>query len=104
MKPVYKTKGDLRSKLLIRLGFGGLGAAGGNYVPMTDDLMEEAQEEIFEALPNRYRVRDFDFTLGLAQQWADIPTGCEADNIKEMRVYYAGYWHPVTEGIDYANV
>ena len=51
MKPVYKTKGDLRSKLLIRLGFGGLGASAGNYVPMADELLEEANEEIFEALP-----------------------------------------------------
>ncbi len=103
MKPVYKTKGELRSKLLIRLGYGGLGAAAGNYVSMADDLLENAQEEIFEILPNRYRVRDFDKTLGIGQQWLSIPDGCEADEIHEIRVYYAGYWHPLVEGINYAH-
>jgi len=59
MKPIFKTKGDLRSTLLTRLGYGGLGASAGNYVSMANDLLDEAQEEIFDVLPNRYRVQDF---------------------------------------------
>ena len=71
--PSYLTKGELRDKLLIRLGYGGLGAAAGMFVPMADDLLEEAQEQLFQVFTDEKGVRDFEFTTGLNQRWYDIP-------------------------------
>lgn len=103
MEPVYMTKGELRSRLLKRLGYGGLGASAGNMVPYADDLLDEAQEQMYEALPNRLRVRDFDFTLSAGQLRKDVPHNCDVDRIQHVRVKYAGYWVPVDEGITYAH-
>lgn len=97
--PVYLTKGELRSKLLIRLGYGGLGAAAGAFVPMADDLLETAQEEIFELLPTKDRIRTWDFTTGAGQKWYDIPAECDYTKILDFNALDGTEWHPVQEGI-----
>lgn len=97
--PVYLTKGELRSKLLIRLGYGGLGSAAGAFVPMADDLLEAAQEEIFELLPTKDRMRTWDFTTGAGQRWYDIPSDCDYTKITDFNALDGTEWRPVLEGI-----
>lgn len=99
--PVYKTKGELRSKLLIRLGYGGLGAAAANFVQMADDLLEEAQEQIFEMLnDDENRETTWDLSVVADQQWSDFPSTCDPDEIKSVQVQINGTWLPVHKGID----
>lgn len=97
--PVYLTKGELRSKLLIRLGYGGLGAAAGAFVPTADDFLEEGQELIFELLPDAARVRVWDMTTSINQRWYDIPTDCDHDEIQCVSRSENGTWIPMTKGI-----
>lgn len=103
MQPTYKTRGQLLDILLDRLGFGGLGAAAGSFAPYAGDLLVEAQEQMFEALPNRLRRRYFEITTGVGQVWYDIPSGCDADRIEKFEVQVNGYWLPVRYGITSAH-
>lgn len=96
---VRKTRGEIRSKVLSRIGFGGLGASAGNAVPWLDDLLDEAQEQLFEMLPQRLRERYWDITLSAGQEWYDLPTDCDPDRIEWVQVQVAGYWTPIVEGI-----
>lgn len=97
--PVYLTKGELRSKLLARLGYGGLGAAAGNFVPIADDLLEEAQEQIFLLLPTKDRTRVWDMTTGVEQRWYDIPETCDYTEIDNVSALHGEEWVPMHEGI-----
>lgn len=103
MQPVYKTRGELLDILLDRLGFGGVGAAAGNFVPYAGDLLVEAQEQMFEALPNRLRRRFFTFNTGVGQVWYDIPTSCDVDRIEKFEVQVNELWIPVRYGITSAH-
>lgn len=100
-EPVYLTKGQLRAKLLIRLGYGGLGASAGLFVPIADDLLEEAQSQLFTVFKDQKRSRTWDDTLGVAQRWLDIPGTCDVDNVKGVYAYVNNRWVPLTFGIDY---
>lgn len=98
--PTYKTKGELRSDLLTKLGYGGLGAAAGNFVPMADALLEEAQENLYILMPDEKRIRTWDFTTGLSQQTYDFPADCDPDRLIELSTYFEQTWLPVKRGID----
>ncbi len=101
--PVYLTKGELRDKLLLRLGFGGLGAGAGAFVPYADDLLEEAQETIFLLLPDDKRVREWPSNTGVNQRWYDIPATCDIDLITGIyiREDSTSSWKELGRGIDY---
>lgn len=100
MQPTYKTKGQLLDILLDRCGYGGIGAAAGNFVPYANDLLVEAQEQMFERLRNDLRKQDFFITLNSGQVRADIPTNCNVDEIECVEVLVDGYWIPVEYGIE----
>lgn len=98
--PLYLTKGELRAKLLIRLGYGGLGAGAGMFVPIADDLLEEAQEQLFQIFTDEKGVREWEFSTGVNQRWYDIPLTCDIDRIMGMYAQQNGdYWHPLIRGI-----
>lgn len=101
--PVYLTKGELRSKLLLRLGFGGLGAAASGFVPYADDLLEEAQETIYLLLPDDKRVREWPGNFGVNQRWYDIPTSCDIDLILGVyaRENSTDEWFEMARGVDF---
>jgi hypothetical protein len=86
--PIYKTKGELRSELLIALGYGGLGAAAGAFVPRADYLLEQAQENLYRHMPDQKRIRHWDLNTGINQQFYDFPLDCDPDRISELSVYF----------------
>jgi hypothetical protein len=99
MMPTYRTKGDLRSSLLVKLGYGGLGSAAGNFVPMADELLDEAQEQLFILMPDEKRVREWDWTTGINQRWYDFPADCDKDRIMQVSTYVTNVWIPLDRGI-----
>lgn len=99
--PLYLTKGELRSKLLTRLGYGGIGAAAGMFVPMADDLLEEAQEQLFQAFTDEHGVREWDLVTSAGQRWYDIPDTCDIDQIEGMWAQKDGVeWVPMFRGVN----
>lgn len=105
--PLYLTKGELRDKLLTRLGYGGLGAAAGMFVPMTDDLLEEAQEQLFQIFTDEHGVREWELSTGVNQRWYDIPLTCDIDQINYIAAKESSStsddWIPLIRGIDLAH-
>lgn len=98
--PLYLTKGELRAKLLTRMGYGGLGAGAGMFVPIADDLLEEAQEQLFQIFTDEKGVREWEIPTGVSQRWYDIPLTCDIDRIMGMYAQQNGdYWHPLIRGI-----
>ncbi len=101
--PVYKTKGDIRSKLLIRLGYGGLGAAAGPFVPKADEFLDTAQDEIYEMIKDQGRTSYWDLTIGVAQQWEDVPSNMDPQGVTSVSVWYQDDWLPMIKGIGIAE-
>lgn len=103
--PVYPTKGELRDELLIRLGYGGLGSAAANFVPMADVLLEEAQAMLYEIFTDDKGVREWDGNIGTAQRWVDIPAELDIDKMQGIWVKWGGSteddWYPLRRGIEY---
>jgi len=100
--PVYLTRGQIRQRCLNRLGFGGLGAAAGKFVPYLDDLLDEAQEQIYEFLPDEKRKTKFEFNTVIVpnpETWYDIPANLNPEHIDEVNVKVNDYWIPVHQGI-----
>ena len=98
--PVYRTRGDIKSRVLARLGFGGLGAAAGPFLPYLDDILDEAQEVIFRLLPDEKKFREWTFTTGANQRWYDIPADCDIDRIRKVSAYYNQSWIEMARGIE----
>lgn len=99
--PLYLTKGELRAKLLTRLGYGGIGAAAGKFVPMADELLEEAQAILFQIFTDEKGVREWEFNTGIKQRWYDIPDTCDIDRILGIYAQQNGdFWRPLKRGID----
>jgi hypothetical protein len=98
--PIYRTKGDLRASLLVKLGYGGLGSAAGNFVPMADELLEEAQQQLYILMPDEKRIRTWDMYTGINQRWYDFPADCDPDRICNLSAYFSQQWLPITRGID----
>lgn len=101
--PIYKTKGELRSELLIALGYGGLGSAAGAFVPRANYLLEQAQENLYRLLPDEKRIREWLLTTGIGQQYYDFPADCDPDRIREISVYFEQTWLKLKRGIDLAH-
>lgn len=98
--PVYKTKGELRSSLLNKLGYGGLGAAAANFIPIADELLEEAQEQMFLLMPDDKIIKEWEWTTGANQRWYDFPVDCDVDRICEVAAFFEQTWLPMKKGID----
>lgn len=98
--PTYKTKGELRSELLIALGYGGLGAGAAAFVPRADYLLEQAQENLYLLMPDEKRIREWDMTTGLDQIWYDFPTTCDPDRIIQISAFFEQTWLPMARGIN----
>lgn len=98
--PIYRTKGELRSQLLIALGYGGLGASASAFVPRADYLLEQAQSNLYLLMPDEKRVREWNLTTGLNQRWYDIPQDCDIDRVLELSALFEQTWLPMARGID----
>lgn len=104
--PVYQTKGQIRADVLARVGYGGLGAAAGNFVPYLDDLLVEAQETIFELLPDEKRKQEFLFSTVIVPApvtYYDVPANMDLEQIEYFGVFIVNRWIPVKQGIYLAH-
>lgn len=102
--PTYLTKGALRDKLLTRLGYGGIGAAAGMFVPVADDLLEEAQEQLFQILTDEKGVREWTLTTGVGQRWYDVPDTCDIDKVLSVAaIWNEDEWQELTRGINLSH-
>jgi len=98
--PVYKTRGEIRSAVLARIGMGGMGAAASNAVPWLNDLLDEAHEVFWELMNEKDKQTFWDIETVESQQWYDIPDTMDHKRISSAQVKYSGQWIPMTEGID----
>ena len=104
--PVYETKGTIKAEVLARCGYGGLGAAAGNFVPYIDSLIVEAQEQIFELLTDEKRKQEFLFSTVIVpapEVFYDVPGSMDLEQIDYVGVFIVNQWVPVTQGIFLAH-
>jgi hypothetical protein len=94
------TKGELRSKVLARSGYGGLGAAAAGFVPWVDDMIEEAYQTVFELLPDDKQIKKWPWNTGVNQRWYDVPDDLDIDHVNYLAVYFQDTWLPLSRGID----
>jgi len=74
------------------------------FVPITDDLLEEAQDQLFQVFTDEKGTRVWDIDTGVNQRWYDIPDTCDIDRIDGMYAQQSGdSWHPLTRGINYGH-
>lgn len=104
----YRTLGDLRAELLVRLGMGGMGASGGANGALIDSFLRNGQSQLYW-LQDWKHLQDWkDTTTGVSQNLYDYPTagtmdtavGCARDKrVLRVETVLSGQYVPVTESI-----
>jgi len=67
---------------------------------MANELLEEAQSNLFILLPDEKRIREWQWTTGLNQRWYDFPADCDKDRIICLSAYQTDVWLKLDRGID----
>lgn len=83
---VYKTLGELRSKLSARLGYGAAGAAAGVNATNLNSILYDSQVLLYNAHDWARMRRYTDVTVGANQYLIDYPEGCNPDRVKAISI------------------
>ena len=103
----YRTLGEMRSILLARLGFGGMGASGGANTTNIDSFLQNGQAQLYR-LQDWQHLTDYkDYLTGVAQNLYDYPTsgvmggiGCPRDKrILRIECQISGQFVQLNEDI-----
>jgi hypothetical protein len=100
----YRTLGDLRSKLLARLGMGAMGASGGANQVAIDSFLENGQAQLYEMTDWKHLIWYEDKDLGVDQNQLDYPDAAARNKrVFKVETVYSGQWRKMTEGIETAH-
>lgn len=95
---LYRTLGELRAELAIRLGFGATGSAGIN-APILNSFLRNGQEQLFSQFDWLGQIKYDEKTTGLGQTLYDWADDCSPLRVREIAVNDSSIWRPMTEGI-----
>lgn len=99
--PLQPTLGTMRQELLDRLGFASQGASAGNIVASANSFLVRAQEHFYWKYDLEVLRLTYDWTTGTGQTLYDWQDNMEPRQLLQLRVYVAGRWIPLDEGIEY---
>jgi hypothetical protein len=98
--PLYRTLGELRADIQVRLGFGTAGQSGVVNAPLVDSMLRSAQNQLYEQFEwsnlQSVQLR----TTGQNQQFYDYPSDCNVDKIQGIYLTYGGQNFQLKEGIE----
>ena len=98
--PLYRTLGELRSDIQVRLGFGMAGQSGVVNAPLIDSMLRSAQNQLYEQFDwSNLRAVETRMT-GQNQQFYDYPANCNVDRLHGLYIKFGGQNHKLEEGID----
>lgn len=95
--PTYKSLGELRYELAVRLGFGGVGSASDLQKPILNSFLARGQEFIASMFDLRNIKKFSEFNTAQAQSEYDYPS--DMDHLLQAWIKTGGDWIPLTEGI-----
>lgn len=82
----YRTLGDLRAELQVRMGGGAMGAAGGVNTALINSHLRTAQAILYQEFTWHTLIRYEDQTLGLDQYRIDYPSFMDAERLLQVAV------------------
>ena len=94
----YRTLGELRAELSVRLGFGASGSAGINSA-LLNSFLSGAQGQLYEQFDWKALRRSEEISTGVAQTLYDWPADGNLERVLEVAVNDGVRWVPLTEGI-----
>lgn len=100
---VYRTLGDLRSELNIRLGKGAMGAGAGTNQQLVDSHLRTAQSVLYQDFTWHTLIRYQDAPLGVGQYRMDYPSFMDAERLLQVGVNIgtgSENWAEVRRGIN----
>jgi len=101
--PVKPNLGELRSELLVRLGFVSQGAGAGAAVPVVDSILKRAQTYLYWKYDFNELRQTYDWAVQVGQTLYDWPDEMEPRQLIQLRVLYNGDWQPLDEGIEFQH-
>lgn len=97
---LYKTLGEQRSRLRIRLGYASAGAASGVLQPILNSFLYDAQTQLYWTHDWSHLKTYEDVTIGMGQTRIDYPALAHWNRIKAISVLRGTVWSPpLTKGI-----
>ena len=97
----YKTLGELRSNLAVRLGFGAAGSSGVN-APILDMFLQNAQDQLYAQFDWRHLVKYDEKATETGSFLYDWATDCNQDRILDIAIHDGSRFVPMQEGISWA--
>lgn len=97
----YKTLGELRSNLAVRLGFGAAGSSGVN-APILDMFLQNAQDQLYAQFDWRHLVKYDEKVTETGSFLYDWATDCNQDRILDIAIHDGSRFVPMKEGISWA--
>jgi len=98
---VYRTLGELRADLSLRLGFGAAGSSGVNSA-LIDSFLRGAQDQLYAQFDWRHLITYDEKVTGVGQTLYDWAEDCDPNRVTEVAVWDGSRWVPMKEGIDWA--
>lgn len=86
MRPTYRTLGELRQSLAISLGFGAVSSMVSLQQPMLDELLRQAQDQLWRDVHWRHLLRVHDEALDHNQRVLDIPDDAKTGRVERVFV------------------
>lgn len=99
MPTLKKTLGEIRSDILIRLGFGGAGASAITNSPLIDSFINDAQYQLYNQFDWKELIKYSDVTTGVGQSLYDYPDDCNIERVISVEVKETDTWYALKEGI-----
>jgi len=99
MPTLKKTLGEIRSDILVRLGFGAGGSAAITNSTLIDSFIRDAQYQLYNQFDWKELIKYNDVSTGVDQSLYDYPDDCNIERVMSVEVKESDTWYPLKEGI-----
>lgn len=99
MRPLFKTLVELRQDLAVTLGFGAMRGMIDLQVPILNQFLQQAQNQLWRDVDWRYLYRQHIEDLGLGQRVLDLPDDAPLGNICGVYAFNGYGWNELKAGI-----
>lgn len=99
MVPMFRTLADLRQSLAVSLGFGAMAGVIDLQIPILNELLQQAQAQLWRDVKWRYLFKQHKERLGVNQRVLDMPDDAPLGTISGVFAEYNGCSYELRAGI-----
>lgn len=99
MRPLFKTLAELRESLAVSLGFGAMSGVIDLQIPILNQLLQQAQQQLWRDVRWRYLLKKHTEDLGVGQRVLDLPDDAPIGALFGVYAEERGRWRALFAGV-----